>query len=492
MSYGVATLPAGAEQSDTELVGRVREGDDAAFEELFRRYQRRIAAFVGRLVREVGRAEDITQEAFLSALRRLRVTDSEIAFRPWIYEIARNAAIDSYRRTSRAEEVSINAYERLRPSDRGRLVGPGAPDSAVVDKERLAHLRGAFGELSDTHHRILVMRELEGLSYREIGERLELTRPAVESTLFRARRRLEREYEEIDTGRRCEAMGALMTSLAAGMGSAADARRLGRHALHCGPCRRAAREIGLEPLGRVGRFRAAALFPLPLLVRPRAHGQAGSGTHAAGSLTSLSGPGAQATATLAERAVALIATVALAGAGTAMLGGAGLGPFGQEREAPATSPAAVPAVAPPQLGPDPPRVDTPEPSRRPASPPPPHRPSVTPAAPVTPRGPAAQRPAPRPSSPDTADPVRLRQVPAPQDLPAPLPDPGSTEMGLSSLRTQAEQTAFAVVAPAVEALPEPARKAAGIGADGKPRNIPQGPPAWAQSQRRGPASKSRL
>src|SRR3954470_9577657 len=153
---------------DSVLVDRVRAGDDCAFEELYRRYRPRITAFVRGQLRDDARAEDVTQEAFFSALRRMRATDSEIAFKPWIYEIARNAAIDSYRRTQRAEEVPMDSEDLLRPSDRGRLVGSVAPDSALVAKERLNHLRGALDELSDTHHQALVMRELEGLSYREI------------------------------------------------------------------------------------------------------------------------------------------------------------------------------------------------------------------------------------------------------------------------------------------------------------------------------------
>jgi RNA polymerase sigma factor (sigma-70 family) len=194
--------------SDYELVAAARAGDDSAYEELYRRYQRRIAAYAYRIVGDFARAEDVTQEAFLSALRRLRETDSEIAFKPWIYEIARNASIDVHRRASRAEEVSINADEGLRAADRQRLVGSSAPDTAVLHKERLSHLQGAFDELADSQHRILVLREFEGLSYREIAERMGLSRPAVESTLFRARRKLEHEYSELDTGRRCAAMSA--------------------------------------------------------------------------------------------------------------------------------------------------------------------------------------------------------------------------------------------------------------------------------------------
>ena len=147
-----------APPTDGELVERIRAGDDSAFEELYRRYRPRIAAFVHGHLRDDARAEDVTQEAFFSALRRLRATDSEIAFKPWIYEIARNAAIDSYRRTSRAQEVPIDGDELLRPSDRARLVGSRAPDAALLVKERLDHLRGAFDELPETHHRVLIMR----------------------------------------------------------------------------------------------------------------------------------------------------------------------------------------------------------------------------------------------------------------------------------------------------------------------------------------------
>jgi RNA polymerase sigma factor (sigma-70 family) len=314
--------------SDTELVAAVRAGEDSAFEELYRRYRRRIAVFVRRLVRDEGRAEDVTQEAFFSALRRMRATDSEIAFKPWIYEIARNAAIDSWRRGSRSEEVSIDHAEALRPSDRSRLVGSTSPDSALIAKERMEHLRGALDELSDAHHRIIVMRELEGLSYREIGERLELTRPAVESTLFRARRRLEHEYGELEAGRRCDSMAQVIARMAEGIEARGDASRLARHARRCGPCRRRARQLGVEPLAiRRAAARAAALLPLPGLLRRRGDqaGQAGaaSGGHAGGALTPLGGALGELGVALGERAAALAAAVALAGAGGAVLSGAG-------------------------------------------------------------------------------------------------------------------------------------------------------------------------
>jgi RNA polymerase sigma factor (sigma-70 family) len=186
---------AGDAASDTQLIVAVRRGNDHAFEQLYRRYSTAVSRFVASRVRDTGRAEDLVQEIFLSALRRMRATDTAITFRPWIFEIAKNAAIDHYRRTSRAEEISLND-EALRPADQLRLVG-GAharPENAVLQKERFDHLRGAFAGLSHSHHRVLVLRELEGRSYREIAHTMDMTRPAVESALFRARRRLQQEY----------------------------------------------------------------------------------------------------------------------------------------------------------------------------------------------------------------------------------------------------------------------------------------------------------
>ena len=308
---------AGTEAADADLVAAVRDGDDCAFEELYRRYHARITSFVCHMLRDEARCEDVAQEAFMSALRRMRATDCEINFKPWIYQIARNAAIDSYRRNSHAVEVSMDADDGLRASDRTRLIGlDGGPDSALVTKERLTHLQGAFDELSDVHTRVLVMRELEGMSYREIGQRLDLTRPAVESALFRARRRLENEYTELSEGRRCEAMRQTMMRMAAGTHKGSEEHRLARHARRCHDCRRRAREMGIEPLSTLGTLRqkAAALLPLPWLFR-----RGGDG----GTITGLFSTGANA-APLAERAAALVAAAALVGAGGAALGGGAL------------------------------------------------------------------------------------------------------------------------------------------------------------------------
>ena len=328
-------------RSDAQLVTAVRGGDETAFEELYRRYQRRIRRFVARRVRDPGRAEDLTQEAFLSALRGLRASDAEIAWRPWLYEIARNATIDFHRRRRHIEEISMEQEELLPASDRMRLLGAGAPESALAAKQRFEHLRGALDELSARHHRVLVLRELEGLSYREIGERLQLTPGAVESTLFRARRRLQQEFEELAAGRRCVAARATIALVAEGVEPGrGQRRRLARHARRCSACRRRARELGVEPLRRSLRDHAAAWSPLGWLLRRPPEASTGAGE------TLLPGGGAQLGTGLAERALALLTAGAMAAAGSLSIGGPALKPS----ELRADAPSAQVKHAPPQAG----------------------------------------------------------------------------------------------------------------------------------------------
>jgi RNA polymerase sigma factor (sigma-70 family) len=234
------------------------------------------------MVKDHQRAEDVTQEVFVSALRRMRATERPIAFKPWIYEIAKNACIDQFRRSKRAEEISYDADEGLAPADYGRLVSKEpVPDAALAAKQQLDHMVGAFGGLSEAHHQILVLRELEGLSYREIGERMGMSRPAVESTLFRARRRLSEEYDELASGERCLRVQGIITTAATGRLGARDTRRLARHVAHCQPCRRQALAAGVDealvarpPIHRRAAEKVAALFPIPLLVRFRREGTA--------------------------------------------------------------------------------------------------------------------------------------------------------------------------------------------------------------------------
>ena len=303
------------EAPDEQLVAAAREGSDEAFEALFRRYRDRVVGYVRGMCSDHGRAEDIVQEAFMSALRALRRSDQEIVFRPWIYEIAKNACIDHLRRARRAQEVSMDSDD-FSPVDESRLSQVAAgTDAAVARRNQLESLRMAFDDLPPTQHEILVMRELEGLSYDSIGSRMGLTRGAVESLLFRARRRLRDGFDEIDTGARCQSMKVAMEGVADGSARARELRRLSSHLHRCKPCRREAVAMGLDSLvlgleesrARRAARRAAAFLPLPAFLRRRLD-------EAAGGLGPATQAGIEQGATLAGKATAiLVATVVAAG-----------------------------------------------------------------------------------------------------------------------------------------------------------------------------------
>jgi RNA polymerase sigma factor (sigma-70 family) len=314
------------EHSRTEafLVEAARGGDERAFGELYERYCRRIFAYVLSIVRDPGRAEDIVQDVFISALRRMRSSDRAISFKPWIYEIAKNACIDELRRVQRTREVSIEqgSGEQLASAD-------PSPVTSFERGQQLAILNGAFRGLSERQHRVMVLRELEGLSYAEIAARTGMTVPMVESTLLRARRRLSQEYDEIATGRRCEQVHAVVDT---GGQAAVDAlglrerRRFARHVAHCQPCARfvglagvTAPETGMPAVAK----KIAGLLPFPIArwSWPWGH-HSGSGPRASGLLRSarraaqFAHPGASVSAV--PTTVATVAAVAIAGGGAAV------------------------------------------------------------------------------------------------------------------------------------------------------------------------------
>ena len=318
--------------SEQELVAATRAGDDRAFEELYARYRERIFSFILSKVHDHGRAEDIAQEVFMSALRRLRGTDQAIAFKPWLYEIAKNACIDEFRRGSRAREVPLESDgEFVVDHQNAALSSVPTPPAAVESRQRLNDLRGAFGGLSASHHQLLVMREFEGLSYDEIGSRLDMTRQMVESGLFRARRKLSEEYEELASGKRCEQIqtaiegGRLRTVTSLGL---RDRRRFARHLSHCQLCRHAALMAGVdEALVRPRSIAAkiAALLPFPvwrLFGRSRgAKAASANGSHhVAGAGSAGLAKSAGSAITLGQAAATVAVVIAGAGGGLAVTG----------------------------------------------------------------------------------------------------------------------------------------------------------------------------
>jgi len=180
---------------EEELVARAQAGNRDAFEALFRNYRGAITAYVRASVRDEGRAEDIVQEIFLSAHNSLATLSHPRAFRSWLYQIAHNACLDDARRRSRNDEL-ILGWDEFPPPDERIVVHHQGPDHQLSQKEELAHLTHALDGLPPSQHEALVLRELEGMSYDEIGRRMQLSPGAVESVLFRARRGLKRAYSK--------------------------------------------------------------------------------------------------------------------------------------------------------------------------------------------------------------------------------------------------------------------------------------------------------
>jgi RNA polymerase sigma factor (sigma-70 family) len=248
----------------------------------------------------------------MSALRSLRGSEQEILFRPWIHEIAKNACIDHLRRARRAQEVSIDSDDFSSQEESRLSRDMAGTDAAVARRGELESLRMAFNDLPRSQHQILVMRELEGLSYDKIGNRMGLTHGAVESLLFRARRRLRDGFDEIDTGERCVSMRTAMDAVAEGSSRARERRRLSIHLQDCKACRRHAVAMGLDSLGaeqvRAGRLQRAILFlPLPAFLRRRLDETAGLGPAAQA--------GVEQGATLAGKATAVVVAAVLAAGG---------------------------------------------------------------------------------------------------------------------------------------------------------------------------------
>jgi len=142
----VVARPTDQDTDDLDLVAGVRAGDERAFELLYLRYHGRIAAYVRSMVHDHGRAEDITQEVFISAFRRMRETDRDIAFKPWMYEIAKNACIDAFRRSRHCNEVSFDAHGALGAGDHDRLAGMGAAPAPTPATATVAAATTAFDQ----------------------------------------------------------------------------------------------------------------------------------------------------------------------------------------------------------------------------------------------------------------------------------------------------------------------------------------------------------
>ena len=178
--------------SDWELVQRARQGDRDAFRELVERYQRRIAALALGFVRSREDALDIVQETFTKAYQNLDRFKGDSQFYTWVYRIAYNLCVDHRRRELKQPLVSIDAdasgAERPPLRDESH---DDQPFERVRSAEIGQRVRDAIAGLTADHRAVILLREVEGLSYEEISQVLECPKGTVMSRLHYARRQLQ-------------------------------------------------------------------------------------------------------------------------------------------------------------------------------------------------------------------------------------------------------------------------------------------------------------
>jgi RNA polymerase sigma-70 factor (ECF subfamily) len=186
-----------AELSDADVMLRVQEGDDSAFDYLVEKFRRAMIGFMYRMARNQGVAEELAQEVFLRVYRSRQTYAAEAKFSTWLYRIATNLAVN-HARDSRAEKAGVSLDEV--DEETGQTIDvadatPGA-EQELLRRERMAAIRRHVEELPERQRLAVVMHKYQELDYREIARVLKLSESATKSLLFRAYETLREKLKE--------------------------------------------------------------------------------------------------------------------------------------------------------------------------------------------------------------------------------------------------------------------------------------------------------
>jgi RNA polymerase sigma-70 factor (ECF subfamily) len=181
-------------EEDRELIGRAQNGDGKAFRKLVERHQRRAYAIALGLVRDSNDAHEIVQEAFLRVYRGLHSFQGGSSFFTWLYRIVTNLAIDLIRKPGRKDAELVDG-QKVDENTEFPLVSriDGAdPINVIRRREIAARIQAALDALPPYHRGVILMREVEGMSYEEMAQAMGVSKGTIMSRLFHARQKLQR------------------------------------------------------------------------------------------------------------------------------------------------------------------------------------------------------------------------------------------------------------------------------------------------------------
>jgi RNA polymerase sigma-70 factor (ECF subfamily) len=183
--------------ADSELVRRVQAGDQIAFRSLFDRYHRRVFAVAVGVVKNPDDAMDVVQEAFVKVHKHIGSFQGTSSFYTWLYRIAMNLAIDHIRRARKVIEFDESVKKEDVASAGSTLpqLAHDNPSKTVSRHELSTHIQAALASLPEYHRAVIVLREVEGLSYEEMSKVLKVPKGTIMSRLFHARRKMQQHLE---------------------------------------------------------------------------------------------------------------------------------------------------------------------------------------------------------------------------------------------------------------------------------------------------------
>jgi RNA polymerase sigma-70 factor (ECF subfamily) len=168
---------------------KLQRGDPRAFREFVRKHEDRVFSLCFRMLSDRHEAEDVAQEVFLAVHKHLPRFRGDCRLSTWIYRVAKNHCLNRLKYRVRRETEDDSVLERIDGSstEGGLMSHPERPDRALLGAEERNHVQAALLKLSAEHRLLVVLRDIEGMSYEEIARIAELPAGTVKSRLHRAR-----------------------------------------------------------------------------------------------------------------------------------------------------------------------------------------------------------------------------------------------------------------------------------------------------------------